>query len=120
MPVDGRLRHAQLGLRCGYPCGRGVKIGLLLGRIEPGQEVAGIDVDPDIHQAREHAPAHAKGEVGAEAGLDLAGQCHGGLSVPRLHKLGVHQRGPLDGSGGVVIAGTQGGARSASADCGTS
>ena len=39
----------------------------------------------DIHQAREHAPAYAKGEVGAETGLDFAGQRHGSLSVPRLH-----------------------------------
>ena len=51
LPVKGRLRHAQLSLRRGHACGRGVKIGLLLGRIEPGQKVAGIDVGADIHQA---------------------------------------------------------------------
>ena len=100
-------------------CGRGVKIGLLLGRIEPGQQVAGIDVGADIHQAREHASAHTKGEVGAEAGLDLAGQRYGSLSVPRLHKLGVHQRGALDRSGGAVIAGTQGRRQKRERECGT-
>ena len=119
LPIKGRLRHAQLSLRRGYACGCGVKIGLLLGRIEPGQEVAGIDVGADIHQAREHAPADTKGEVGAEAGLDLAGQRHGGLSVSRLHKLGVHQRGTLDRSGGAVIAGTQWRRQKRERDCGT-
>ena len=49
LPVKGRLRHAQLGLRRGHTCGRGVKIGLLLGRIEPCQNVAGIDVGADVH-----------------------------------------------------------------------
>ena len=105
LPIKGRLRHAQLSLRCGHPCGRGIKIGLLLGRIEPGQEVAGIDVGADIHQPLEHASAHPEREVGAEAGLDLAGQRRGSLSVPRLHKLGVHQCGALHRSGGAVIAG---------------
>ena len=119
LPVKGRLRHAQLSLRCGYPCGRGVKISLLLGRIEPGQEVAGIDVGPDIHQAREDAPAHTKGKVGAEAGLDLAGQCHGRLSLARLHELGAHQRGALDRSGGALIAGTQWRSQKRQRDCGT-
>ena len=74
LPVKRRLRHAQLGFRRSHPCGRGVKLGLLLGRIEPGQEVAGIDVGADIHQPREHASADPKREVGAEAGLDFAGQ----------------------------------------------
>ena len=100
LPVKGRLRHAQLGLRRGDPCGRGVKIGLLLGRIEPGQEVAGIDVGADVHKPREDASAHPERQVGTEAGLDLAGQRYGSLSVPRLHKLSVHQRGTLDRSGG--------------------
>jgi len=72
-----------------------------------------------IHQAREHAPAHTKGEVGAEAGLDLAGQCHGRLSVARLHKLGADQRGALDRSGGALIAGTQWCSQKRERDCGT-
>jgi hypothetical protein len=101
------LRHVQLSLRCGYASGCGVKIGLLLGRIEPGQKVAGIDVGPDIHQARSDASAHTKGEVGAEASLDLAGQCHSRMSVARLHKFGAYQRGTLDRSVGALIAGTQ-------------
>ena len=119
LPVKGRLRHAQLGLRRGHARGRGVKIGLLLGRIEPGQEVAGIDVGADVHQPLEHASAHPKRQVGAEAGLDLAGQRHGSLSVPRLHKLGVHQRGTLDRSGGAVIAGAQWHGQKRERECGT-
>ena len=74
---------------------------------------------PDIHQAREHAPADTKGEVGAEAGLDLAGQRHGRLSVTRLHKLGAHQRGALGRSGGALIAGTQWRSQQRERDCGT-
>src|SRR6476620_7159467 len=62
-----------------------------------GQEVAGIDVGADIHQARKHAPAHTKGEVGAETRLDLAGEREGRVSVLRLHNFGVHERGALDG-----------------------
>ncbi len=119
LPVKGRLRHAQLGLRRGHSCGRGVKIGLLLGRIEPGQDVAGIDVGADIHQAREHAPADTKREVGAETGLDFAGQRHGSLSVLRLHDFGVHERGALDGGDGAVIAGTQRRRQQHERECGT-
>ena len=119
LPVKGRLRHAQLSLRRGHSCGRGVKIGLLLGRIEPGQEVAGIDVGADINQAREHAPAHTKGEVGAETGLDFAGQREASLAIPRLHEFGVHQRGALDRGGGAVIAGTQRRRQQRKRECGT-
>ena len=107
LPVKGRLRHAQLGLRRGYPCGRGIKFGLLLGRIKPGQEVAGIDVGAHVHQAREHAPAHTKGEVGAETRLDLAGERERSLSVLRLHNFGVYERGTLRRIGGAVVAGAQ-------------
>ena len=107
LPVKGRLRHAQLGFRRGHRRGRGVKIGLLLGRIEPGQDVAGIDVGSDIHQPREHAPAHPKREVGAETGLDLAGQRDGALPFSRLHDFGAYERGALDRGGGAIVAGAQ-------------
>ena len=116
LPIKGRLRHAQLGLRRGHTRGRGVKLGLLLGRIEPGQEVAGIDVGADIHQAREHAPAHTKGEVGAETRLDLAGQREGSLSVLRLHNFGVHERGTLDGVTARSLQALSGAASSTSAN----
>ena len=67
----------------------------------------------------EDAPADAKGEVGAEAGLDFAGQRHGRLSVARLHKFGVHQYGALDRRGGALIAGTQRRRQKRERDCGT-
>jgi hypothetical protein len=113
------LRHAQLGLRGGYTCARGVEIGLLLGRIEPGEELAGIDVRANVYKAREHAPAHTKGELGAETGLDIAGQGHGGLSILRPHDFSVHQRGTLDRSNGVIIAGTEGRRQKRERKCGT-
>jgi hypothetical protein len=107
LPIKGRLRHAQLGLRCGYPCGGGFKIGLLLGRIELGEEIAGIDVGADIDQALEHAPAHTKGEVGAETGLDFASQREPSVAILRLNDFGAHERSAFDGGGGGVIAGSE-------------
>jgi hypothetical protein len=101
------LGHAQLGFRRGHTCSRGVKIGLLLGRIEPCQEIAGADVDADVHQPFEHASAHTKGEVGAEAGLDLARQRKAPLAILRLHDFGVNESGALDGGGSAVIAGSE-------------
>ena len=101
------MRHAQLGFRCSHTRGRCVKVGLLLGWIEPGQEIAGVDVGADVHKPLEHASAHPERQVGAEAGLDLAGQRYGSLSLSWLNKLGVHQRGMFDRSGGAVIAGAE-------------
>jgi hypothetical protein len=42
LPIKRGFGHAQLGLRRADPCDRGIKLGLLLGRIEPRQNVAGI------------------------------------------------------------------------------
>jgi len=64
-------------------------------------------VGADIHQAREHAPAHTKGEVGTETGLDFAGQRYGSMAILRLHELCVHHCRTLDRSGGAVIAGAK-------------
>jgi hypothetical protein len=96
-----------LGIRRGHSCGRGAKIGLLLGRIEPGQDIAGIDMVADVHKPLKDASADPERQVGTEARLDLAGQRYGSLSVPWLHKLGVHHRATLEPSGGVVIAGAK-------------
>ena len=74
LPIKRGFGHAQLGLRRGNTRGRGIKLGPLLGRIESGQEVAGIDVGADVHKPLEHASAHPERQVGTEAGLDLAGQ----------------------------------------------
>ena len=90
-----------------HRCGRGIDIGLLLGRIEQSQDLASLDVSADIDIAREHTSADAEREVGAETGLDFAGQGGGGLSVARLHDLRAHDRSARDGSGGMIIAATQ-------------
>ena len=74
---------------------------------------------PTSTKPRDHASADPERQVGAEAGLDFAGQRYGSLSVLRLHKLGVHQRGALHRSGGVVIAGTQRRRQKRERECGT-
>ncbi len=107
LPFEGRPGHAQLG-SCGYDrCGRGIDIGLLLGRIEQSQDLASLDVSADIDIAREHASVDAEREVGAKAGLDFAGQGDGGLPVARLNDLRAHDRGTRDRSSGVIVAATQ-------------
>ena len=90
-----------------HRCGRGIDVGLLLGRIEQSQDFASLDVSADIDIAREHTSADAEREVGAETGLDFAGQGDGGLSVARLHDLRAHDRGARDGSSGMIVAATQ-------------
>ena len=65
LPIKRGLGHAQLRLRRSDPCGRGIKLGLLLGRIEPRKNVTAIDTGTDIHQPRNHASTHPKREVGA-------------------------------------------------------
>jgi hypothetical protein len=107
LTIECGLCHAQLGLGCGQTSGRRIKLRLLLGRIEARQNIAGIDVGTDIDQSCDHPPAHTKGKISAEAGLDLASQGEGSLSVPRLHDFGVHERGVLDCGGGAVIASSQ-------------
>jgi hypothetical protein len=61
----------------------------------------------DVHKPLKDASADSERQVGTKARMDLAGQRYGSLSVPRLHKLGVHHRGTLARSGGAVIAGTK-------------
>src|SRR5208283_5453836 len=76
LPIKVRLCYAQLGLRRSFRGGRGINIGLLLGRIEPRQDVASIDVGADIDKAREDAATYAKREIGAKTRLNFAGKSH--------------------------------------------
>jgi hypothetical protein len=101
------LGHAQLRLRRGEPCGRGIKLGLLLGRIESRKNVTAVNTGTDIYQPRNHAATDPKREVGAVARLDFAGQRERSLSVLRLHNFGAYERGTLHRIGGVVVAGAQ-------------
>ena len=106
LPFEGRPGHTQLGFRRYDRCSRRIDIGLLLGRIEQSQDLASLDVSPDIDIASEHTSADAEREVGAETSLDFASQGGGGLSVARLHDLRAHDRSARDGSGGMIIAPT--------------
>jgi hypothetical protein len=95
-----------LGFGGGLRRSRCIDIGLLLGRIEPSQHVAGLDVGADIGEPCDNAAAYPKGEVGAETGLDFAGQGRGTCSIERLDQLGAHVQGAIRSSR-AIIAGTQ-------------
>jgi hypothetical protein len=105
LPLEGGFGDAKLGLRSGDRRARSIKIGLLFGWIEASQDIVGFDVGAHIDQAFEHAATDSKREIGAEAGLYLAGQRNGGLSLLRPHDCGAYEsRRPLRG---IVGTGTQ-------------
>ena len=106
LPLKIRLCYPQLDLCGRHRCGRGIQIGLLLGRIEPSQDIASLNMDADIDKAREDAAADAKRQIGAKTGLDFTGKRDRSLSVPRLHNLRAHKRRRF-GCVGAIVAGTE-------------
>ena len=73
LPLKRRRCHPQLRFRrCrGRRCG--IEVSLLLGGIEASQDLAGVDVSPNVHQPFNHTPADPKRQLGTEAGLNFAG-----------------------------------------------
>ena len=104
LAVKRRLRDAQSEIRRDDSRACCVDIGLLFGRIDRGQQLASIDVRADIDETRDHPSADAKGELGLETGLQLAGQRYRTLMLLGAHDVGAHEFRWLCRTGGTVSA----------------
>ena len=72
----------------------------------PEQNVAGIDVGTDVHQALDHPSTDVKRQFGADARLDIAGQADHGLSRLKPDNLAFY-RGRGSGRSPWGLAGRQ-------------
>ena len=83
---------------------RPFEIGLLLGRIDSREHVAGIDMRPDIDQSLRHTTTDAERQFGAHARLHVAGERDPGLATFELDDFGADQGRRLRRGRGSIFA----------------
>ena len=71
MPIEGGAGLAHGRFRAREPGLSGAQIGLLLGRVEPRQNVVRADMLADIGAALDHPPADAEGQFARHLGLTV-------------------------------------------------